>query len=57
MRDEDISTCPDPGRAILEFLQTSYEAGANRAAWDRLALEAPDLAEGRGRPPHIHVGR
>jgi hypothetical protein len=57
MRDEDISTCPDPGRAILEFLQTSCEAGADHAGWDRVALEAPDLADGRGRPPHILFGR
>jgi hypothetical protein len=56
MRDEDISICPDPGRAILEFLQTSYDAGADHAGWDRAALEAADLAGGRGRPPHILVG-
>ena len=29
----------DPDNALLEFLQTTYEAAANCGAWDRLALE------------------
>jgi hypothetical protein len=33
------------------------QAGADHAGWDRAGLEAPDLADGRGRPPHILVGR
>jgi hypothetical protein len=28
-----------PGQAILHFCQSTYEAGANLAAWDRAALE------------------
>jgi hypothetical protein len=30
---------PDPDAALLEFLQTTYEAAANCADWDRQALE------------------
>jgi Family of unknown function (DUF5996) len=26
---------------VLEFLQSSYEAAANAAKWDRAALECP----------------
>jgi hypothetical protein len=31
----------DPDAALLEFLQTTYEAAANCAHWDRTALEVP----------------
>jgi hypothetical protein len=34
-----VRTAPDPDRALLDFLQTSYEAAANAAKWDREALE------------------
>jgi hypothetical protein len=30
---------PDPEAAILDFLQSTYEAAANAAGWDRAALE------------------
>jgi hypothetical protein len=30
---------PDPDAALLQFLQTTYEAAANNAHWDRPALE------------------
>ncbi|MGH3778697.1 MAG: DUF5996 family protein [Pseudonocardiaceae bacterium] len=36
---EAVRAAPDPDRTLLEFLQTSYEAAAERAGWDRLALE------------------
>jgi hypothetical protein len=29
----------EPNRALLDFLQTSYDAAANLALWDRAALE------------------
>ncbi len=32
---------PDPAAQILEFCQSTYEAGANLAGWDRAALERP----------------
>ncbi|HEY3133655.1 MAG TPA: DUF5996 family protein [Gemmatimonadaceae bacterium] len=38
---ERVRSSPDPDQAILAFLQTSYEAGANLAKWDRAALERP----------------
>ncbi|WP_027580147.1 DUF5996 family protein [Bradyrhizobium sp. Ai1a-2] len=34
-------TSTDPDRAVLEFLQSTYEAAANAAKWDRAALECP----------------
>jgi hypothetical protein len=36
---EMVRTAPDPDRTLLQFLQTSYEAAAERGDWDRLALE------------------
>ncbi len=30
---EAVRTAPDPRRALLEFLETTYRAGAERAAW------------------------
>jgi len=30
---------PDPDAALLQFLQTTYDAAANCAQWDRAALE------------------
>jgi hypothetical protein len=34
-----MRTSADPDRALLEFLQSTYEAAANAAKWDRDALE------------------
>ncbi len=34
-----VRTAADPDRALLDFLQTTYEAAADRAGWDRKALE------------------
>ncbi len=36
---EDVRQAVDPKIALLEFLQSTYEAGANLANWDRGALE------------------
>lgn len=36
---ELVRTAPDPDALLLEFLQSTYEAAANTAAWDRPALE------------------
>jgi hypothetical protein len=38
---EAMRQSPDPDAALLEFLQSTYEAAANRAHWDRAALELP----------------
>lgn len=36
---EAVQTAADPDAALMEFLQTSYAAGADLAGWDRAALE------------------
>jgi hypothetical protein len=36
-----VRTAPDPDAALLAFLQTTYEAAAELARWDRAALEVP----------------
>jgi uncharacterized protein DUF5996 len=40
----------DPDQAVLEFLQSTYEAAANAAKWDRAALECPLGRPGVVRP-------
>ena len=45
---EAVRGAPDPDAALLEFLQTTYEAAAEHAGWDRLALE--DDPARRARP-------
>ena len=34
-----IRTAASPDAALLDFMQSTYEAAANRAGWDRAALE------------------
>jgi hypothetical protein len=36
---DDVRRAPSPRDEILEFAQSTYEAGANLAGWDRGALE------------------
>jgi hypothetical protein len=36
---EAMRQSPDPDKALLQFLQSTYEAAANCAHWDRAALE------------------
>jgi hypothetical protein len=36
---EAVRTASRPDDMLLQFLQTTYEAGADLAAWDRRALE------------------
>jgi hypothetical protein len=36
---EDARTAPSPASALMQFLESTYEAGANLAKWDRAALE------------------
>jgi hypothetical protein len=42
--DRDVAAADDPDATALEFLETTYAAGANLARWDRAALERPSLA-------------
>jgi hypothetical protein len=41
---EDVRKASSPRIALLEFLQSSYEAGATLGAWDRSALERTGAA-------------
>ena len=36
---DDVRNAPDPDEALMEFCQSTYEAGADLAQWDRAALE------------------
>jgi hypothetical protein len=36
---EDFRNAPDPDATLMEFLQSTYDAGANLAKWDRASLE------------------
>ncbi len=36
---EDVRRATDPRATLLEFLESSYEAGSTRGDWDRAALE------------------
>lgn len=42
---EAVRQSADPDAALLEFLQTTYEAAANCAHWDRGALEAAQRSD------------
>jgi hypothetical protein len=37
---DDVRRSPSPRAALIEFAQTTYEAGATLGGWDRRALEA-----------------
>ena len=36
---DDVRGTPEPEKTLLEFLQSTYQAGADLAGWDRAALE------------------
>jgi Family of unknown function (DUF5996) len=40
---DDVRIAPDPRAAILEFANSTYEAGAKLAGWDRELLERRPL--------------
>jgi hypothetical protein len=39
LRYDDVRSASSPGQALLEFFQSTYEAGATLAKWDRETLE------------------
>src|SRR6267143_5939448 len=45
-----VRTAADPEQALLDFLQSTYEAAANAATWDRNALECAPGQPGVVRP-------
>jgi hypothetical protein len=38
---EEVRNANDPDEALLQFIQTTYEAAADLAQWDRAALDRP----------------
>jgi hypothetical protein len=46
---ETVRGCADPDGLLLDFLQTTYEAAADRGAWDRAGLEEDPQRWGRRR--------
>jgi hypothetical protein len=38
---EAVRSAPNPERILLQFFQTTYEAGATLGNWDRKSLERP----------------
>ncbi len=36
---DDVRNAPDPDAALMDFLQSTYDAGADLAKWDRSSLE------------------
>jgi hypothetical protein len=45
-----VRTAAEPERTLMEFLQSTYDAAADLAAWDRAALECPIGEPGHPRP-------
>ena len=45
---EAVRTASDPDATLLAFLQSTYEAAADTARWDRRALERPGGGSGDG---------
>ena len=41
LKYDDVRAAASPDEAILDFLQSTYEAAAKLAAWDRAALDRP----------------
>jgi Family of unknown function (DUF5996) len=42
---DEVRHADNPDEALLEFLQSTYEAAANRGNWERAALERTTVAE------------
>jgi hypothetical protein len=45
LKYDDVRTADKPYQKVLEFCQSTYEAGANLAKWDRAALERSYVAD------------
>lgn len=44
---DDVRRTPSPSKTLLDFLESTYEAGANLGKWDRASLErSPEPAQG-----------
>ncbi len=52
-----VRSAPDPSAAVLDFLQSTYEAAADLAKWDRARLERNDVTtRGAGNAPPSATG-
>ncbi len=51
LKYEDLRAAPSPRQALLDFCQSTYEAGATLARWDRSALERPASHSSAGPDP------
>jgi hypothetical protein len=45
-----VRVARDPGAALMEFLQSTYDAAADLAKWDRKALDCGIGQPGKVRP-------
>jgi len=45
LRYEDVMSSPDPRQAVLDFLESAYQAGARNAGWNIDELTTPPLKE------------
>jgi hypothetical protein len=51
-----VCAAAEPGKRLLEFLETTYEAGAELGGWDRPTLERGAPAEGAVEGQREHGG-
>ncbi len=54
---DDVRQSPSPEQTLMEFLESTYEAGANLAHWDRLALERPRVKSSSSTDWRTHTAR
>ena len=47
---ETVPAREDPGQILVEFRQSTHEAAATCASWDRVALECPGEPAQPGKP-------
>jgi hypothetical protein len=47
---DTVRTAPEPDKALMEFLTSTYDAAASLAKWDRASLECSFGVPGRPRP-------
>ena len=53
---DEVRRATHPDAAVQDFLQTTYEAGADLAGWDRAMLEPADLPDRPPRRPWSTLG-
>jgi Family of unknown function (DUF5996) len=54
---DDVRSAADPASALLDFLQSTYDAAADLAHWDRALLEDSVRCECGAVPRRMRVGR